>query len=89
MSGGEITLSSLCLLLPFQDLFFFKWYLLDEIDATLDFKNVTKLSFHFKYQIKNSQIFLITLRNNLILKIDYIFAIYKFKKTSKTICLRI
>ena len=89
MSGGEKTLSSLCLLLSFQDLFSFKWYLLDEIDAALDFKNVTKLSFQFKYQIKNSQIFLITLRNNLILNINYIFGIYKFKKASNTICLRI
>lgn len=89
MSGGEKTLSSLCLLLSFHDLFFFKWYLLDEIDAALDFKNVTKISFQFKYQIKNSQIFLITLRNNLILKINYIFSIYKFKKISNTICLRI
>ena len=89
ISGGEKTLSSLCLLLSFQDLFSFKWYLLDEIDVVLDFKNVSKISFHFKSQIKNSRIYLIILRNNLILKINYIFAIYKSKKTSNTICQRI
>ena len=64
------------------------WYLLDEIDAALDFKNVTKLSFQLKYRVKNSQIFVITLRNNMILTVNHIFGIYRSKKTSSIMSLR-
>ena len=88
LSGGEKTLSSFSLILSFHFLFPFKSYLLDEIDAALDFRNVTKLSFQLKYRIKNSQIFVITLRNNMILTVNHIFGIYRLNKTSIVMSLR-
>ena len=88
LSGGEKTLSSFSLISSFQSIFPYKWYLLDEIDAALDFKNVTKLSFQLKYRVKNSQIFVITLRNNMILTVNHIFGIYRSKKTSSIMSLR-
>jgi hypothetical protein len=44
LSGGEKTLSSLAFVFSMQELRPSTWYLFDEIDAALDFKNVNKIS---------------------------------------------
>ena len=89
MSGGEKTLSSLCLILSSQTLLSSKWVIFDEIDAALDFKNIANISFQLQSKQKKWQILLITLRNNMLSYINHIFGIYRIKTKTKTICLRI
>ena len=89
LSGGEKTLSSFCLILSSGFFLPSRWYLFDEIDAALDFKNITKISLHLKYQNKKYQILIITLRNNMIITSNHVFGFYKFRNKSKIIGLRV
>lgn len=89
MSGGEKALSSICLILSSRTLLPLRWFIFDEIDAALDFKNISKISLMLKYQIKCSQILIITLRNNMIMIINHVFGIYKLRDNTKIISLRV
>ena len=66
LSGGEKTLSSLALVFA---LHYYKptpLYVMDEIDAALDFKNVSIVANYVKERTKNAQFIIISLRLNLI-----------------------
>jgi hypothetical protein len=89
LSGGEKTLSSFCLILSSGFFLPSRWYLFDEIDAALDFKNITKISLHLKYQNKRYQILIITLRNNMIITSNHVFGFYKLRNKSKITCLKV
>jgi len=89
LSGGQKSLSSLCLILSFHFFQPFKLYIFDEIDAALDFKNVKKISFQLKCRVNMTQLLIVTLRNNMVIYIDHLFIIYKFKKNTKIINLRV
>ena len=88
LSGGEKTLSSLAVVFSLQDLKPASWYLLDEIDAALDFRNVNKVSDYLSLQSVNSQIIIVSLRNNILLKADQILGVYKVYGASKFISIR-
>ena len=89
MSGGERTICSLCFILSSQFFSHMKFYIFDEIDSALDFKNIKRISFEIKYQAQRSQVFFVSLRNNMILNINHIFGIFKIKNKTKLIGLRI
>ena len=62
LSGGEKTLSSLALVFA---LHYYKptpLYVMDEIDAALDFKNVSIVANYVKERTKNAQFIIISLR---------------------------
>ena len=62
LSGGEKTLSSLALVFA---LHYYKptpLYVMDEIDAALDFKNVSIVANYIKERTKNAQFIIISLR---------------------------
>ena len=62
LSGGEKTLSSLALIFA---LHYYKptpLYVMDEIDAALDFKNVSIVANYIKERTKNAQFIIISLR---------------------------
>ena len=62
LSGGEKTLSSLALVFA---LHFYKptpLYVMDEIDAALDFKNVSIVANYIRERTKNAQFIIISLR---------------------------
>ena len=64
LSGGEKTLSSLALVFA---LHYYKptpLYVMDEIDAALDFKNVSIVANYVKERTKNAQFIIISLRLN-------------------------
>ncbi|ABW98317.1 smc4 (nucleomorph) [Hemiselmis andersenii] len=88
LSGGEKTLSSLAVVFSLQELKYSSWYLLDEIDAALDFRNVTKISSYLISYAKNSQILIVSLRNNILANSNQILGIYKIFGETKIISLQ-
>lgn len=77
LSGGEKTLSSLALVFA---LHYYKpspLYFMDEIDAALDFKNVSIVANYIKDRTKNAQFIIISLRSNMFELADYLTGIYK------------
>lgn len=77
LSGGEKTLSSLALVFA---LHYYKpspLYFMDEIDAALDFKNVSIVANYIKDRTKNAQFIIISLRSNMFELSDYLTGIYK------------
>lgn len=77
LSGGEKTLSSLALVFA---LHYYKpspLYFMDEIDAALDFKNVSIVANYIKDRTKNAQFIIISLRCNMFELADYLTGIYK------------
>jgi len=50
---------------------------LDEIDAALDFKNVSIIANYIKEQTKNSQFIIISLRNHMFELANILVGIYK------------
>jgi structural maintenance of chromosome 4 len=85
LSGGEKTLSSLAIVFSLQELKSSLWYLLDEIDAALDFRNVSKISSFLTFQSKNSQILIVSLRNNILVRSKQILGVYKIFGETKLI----
>ncbi|XP_069672465.1 structural maintenance of chromosomes protein 4 [Periplaneta americana] len=77
LSGGEKTLSSLALVFA---LHYYKptpLYVMDEIDAALDFKNVSIVGHYIKERTKNAQFIIISLRSNMFELADRLVGIFK------------
>ena len=62
LSGGEKTLSSLALVFALHHYKPTPLYVMDEIDAALDFKNVSIVANYIKERTKNAQFVIISLR---------------------------
>jgi structural maintenance of chromosome 4 len=77
LSGGEKTLSSLSLVFALHEYRATPIYVMDEIDAALDFKNVSIIAKYIKDRTKNAQFIIISLRNNMFELADRLFGIYK------------
>ena len=60
LSGGEKTMSSLALIFALHHYKPTPLYVMDEINAALDFKNVSIVSNYIKEQTKNTQLIIIT-----------------------------
>lgn len=85
LSGGEKTLSSLSLIFA---LHFYKpspLYVMDEIDAALDFKNVSIVANYIKERTKNTQFIIISLRNNMYELANRLIGIYKTHNCTKSV----
>merc|ERR1712110_1279127 len=85
LSGGEKTLSSLALVFA---LHYYKptpLYVMDEIDAALDFKNVSIIANYIKERTKNAQFIIISLRSNMFELADWLVGIYKTYNCTKTV----
>ncbi|CAN7988779.1 unnamed protein product [Ixodes hexagonus] len=77
LSGGEKTLSSLALVFA---LHYYKptpFYVMDEIDAALDIKNVSIVGHYVKERTRNAQFIIISLRNNMFELSDRLVGIFK------------
>ena len=62
LSGGEKTLSSLALVFALHTYKPTPLYFMDEIDAALDFRNVSIVANYIKDRTKNAQFIIISLR---------------------------
>jgi len=85
LSGGEKTLSSLALVFALHHYKPTPLYVMDEIDAALDFKNVSIVANYIKERTKNAQFIIISLRNYMFELADHLVGIYKTHDCSKSI----
>lgn len=87
LSGGEKTLASLALIFA---LHYYKpspLYVMDEIDAALDFANVSIVGHYIKQRTGNTQFIIISLRNNMYELADRLVGIYKTHNCTKSVSL--
>ncbi|XP_033832680.1 structural maintenance of chromosomes protein 4 [Periophthalmus magnuspinnatus] len=87
LSGGEKTLSSLALVFALHHYKPTPLYFMDEIDAALDFKNVSIVARYIYEQTKNAQFIIISLRNNMFEIADRLIGIYKTHNTTKGVAI--
>ena len=85
LSGGEKTLSSLALVFALHHYRPTPLYVMDEIDAALDFKNVSIVAHYIKERTRNAQFIIISLRNNMFELADRLVGIYKTNNCTKSI----
>ncbi|NWU81413.1 SMC4 protein, partial [Onychorhynchus coronatus] len=85
LSGGEKTLSSLALVFALHHYKPTPLYFMDEIDAALDFKNVSIVAFYIYEQTKNAQFIIISLRNHMFEMSDRLIGIYKTHNSTKSL----
>lgn len=60
-------------------------YVMDEIDAALDFRNVSIVANYIKERTKNAQFIIISLRNYMFELADYLVGVYKTNDCSNTV----
>eukprot|EP00667_Euglena_gracilis_P000318 EG_transcript_318 len=87
LSGGEKTLSSLALVFALHHYQPSPLYVLDEIDAALDFKNVSIVAHYIKEQAVNAQFIIISLRNNMFELANRLVGIYKTSDCTKSVAI--
>lgn len=85
LSGGEKTLSSLALVFALHHFKPTPLYVMDEIDAALDYKNVSIVANYIKERTKDAQFIIISLRNNMFELADRLVGIYKTDNATKSI----
>jgi DNA repair ATPase RecN len=85
LSGGEKTLSSLALVFALHHFKPTPLYVMDEIDAALDFKNVSIVANYIKERTKNAQFIIISLRNNMFEMADRLVGIYKVRDVTRSV----
>lgn len=88
LSGGEKTLSSLALVFALHKYKPTPLYVMDEIDAALDFRNVSIVANYIKERTKNAQFIVISLRNNMFELAQQLVGIYKVDNKTKSISLK-
>ncbi|QUC20975.1 uncharacterized protein UV8b_05216 [Ustilaginoidea virens] len=85
LSGGEKTLSSLALVFALHHYKPTPLYVMDEIDAALDFRNVSIVANYIKERTKNAQFIVISLRNNMFELAARLVGIYKVNQMTKSV----
>ncbi|KAF5370011.1 hypothetical protein D9758_001368 [Tetrapyrgos nigripes] len=85
LSGGEKTLSSLALVFALHVFKPTPLYFMDEIDAALDFRNVSIVANYIKDRTKNAQFIIISLRNDMFELSNRLIGIYKTANATQSI----
>ena len=60
---------------------------MDEIDAALDFRNVSIVANYIKERTQNAQFIIISLRNNMFELADLLVGIYKTDSATKSVAI--
>lgn len=87
LSGGEKTLASLSLVFALHHYRPTPLYFMDEIDAALDFRNVSIIANYIKERTKDAQFIVISLRNHMFELADLLVGIYKTQDISKSVAI--
>ncbi|KAI0640132.1 RecF/RecN/SMC protein [Trametes polyzona] len=85
LSGGEKTLSSLALVFALHVYKPTPLYFMDEIDAALDFRNVSIVANYIKTRTRNAQFIIISLRNDMFEVSNRLIGIYKTSNATRSI----
>eukprot|EP00398_MALV-I-01_sp_L67-1_P000273 gene273-846_t len=85
LSGGEKTLSSLALVFALHHYRPTPLYFMDEIDAALDYRNVSIIANYVKRRTKDAQFIIISLRNHMFELSDRLVGVYKTNDASKSV----
>lgn len=85
LSGGEKTLSSLALVFALHTYRPTPIYVMDEIDAALDFRNVSIVAHYIKERTRDAQFIVISLRNDMFELADRLVGIYKTDQKTKSV----
>ena len=85
LSGGEKTLSSLALVFALHTFKPTPIYVMDEIDAALDFRNVSIVANYLKERTRDAQFIVISLRNNMFEMADRLVGIYKTNQKTRSV----
>lgn len=85
LSGGEKTLSSLALVFALHQFRPSPLYFMDEVDAALDFRNVSIIATFIKEKTKNAQFIVVSLRNHMFEMADRLVGIYKTFDITKSV----
>ena len=85
LSGGERTLSSLSLIFALHQYKPSPLYIMDEIDAALDYKNVSFIAEFIKKKTKDAQFIIISLRNQMFEVANELIGIYKTFDNTKIV----
>ncbi|KAL2023752.1 hypothetical protein VTK56DRAFT_1466 [Thermocarpiscus australiensis] len=85
LSGGEKTLSSLALVFALHHYKPTPLYVMDEIDAALDFRNVSIVANYIRERTKNAQFIVISLRNNMFELAARLVGVYKVNHMTKSV----
>nr|WJN25097.1 condensin complex subunit [Farysia itapuensis] len=85
LSGGEKTLSSLALVFALHAYKPTPVYVMDEIDAALDFRNVSIVANLIRERTKGGQFIIISLRNNMFELSSRLIGVYKTANCTKSI----
>jgi structural maintenance of chromosome 4 len=85
LSGGEKTLSSLALVFALHTYRPTPIYVMDEIDAALDFRNVSIVANYIKERTRDAQFVVISLRSNMFELSDRLVGIYKTEQRTKSV----
>ncbi|WP_456375140.1 chromosome segregation protein SMC [Methanocaldococcus sp.] len=89
MSGGEKSLTALAFLFAIQRLNPSPFYILDEIDAALDVKNVSLIADMIKNASKKSQFIVISHREQMVSKADVVYGVYMKNGLSKVVGIKL
>jgi structural maintenance of chromosome 4 len=87
LSGGEKTLSSLALVFALHHYKPTPLYVMDEIDAALDFRNVSIVANYIRDRTRNAQFIVISLRNNMFELSARLIGIYKTSNMTRSIAI--
>lgn len=85
LSGGEKTLSSLSLVFAVHHYKPSPLYCLDEIDAALDYRNVSIVGQYLQKRAKDCQFIIISLRNNMFELANQLVGIYMVNNITSTV----
>ena len=85
LSGGEKTLSSLALVFALHHYKPNALYIMDEVDAALDFQNVSIIANYIKGETKNAQFIVVSLRYQMFEVADQLVGIYKVKDVTHSL----
>ncbi|CEF68320.1 Structural maintenance of chromosomes protein 4 [Strongyloides ratti] len=86
LSGGEKTLASLALVFALHEYNPTPLYIMDEIDAALDFRNVAIIGQYIKQRTLNAQFIVISLRKEMYELADKCVEIWKLNDKTRSAC---
>jgi len=87
LSGGEKTLSSLALVFALHTYRPTPIYVMDEIDAALDHRNVAIIAAYIRQRTADAQFIVVSLRSNMFELADRLVGIYKTNNRTGSICM--